>query len=1036
VSTTGLEVASKVGTLSADNVVISRHTYGPGYLSSHCSPLSEDSQLIPHLSAALARESPDQLTLDNVNALPKLYSEASYIRQPIPFPNNFNVPEYVRALYFNDNYSEFWTAGLKTRQLYDQTNISYYLELSHTLLCLSMYGKECPELRDPGILLGDYLRSSINYGPQFATALKKLRNIHTIWCFKAEGNAVTKEYLDSRVAIVEDVEKYFPSLNLENSHNTYDNFLNESYLILYDDDTQDFDYSFVEEEVDEDFVDVFKDALRKILPTKAITPPEPETEAFWISDSKTFDSDLIKKRINRSIIREMPNKRGSLTDDFRFCRTKIVVGPANVRDSWVGDIDTLYTIKRIAHDLKQIVSEIEYSAMARPIVVQRRMKRFRDVLPHYIMLDFKKAGLTFPHTIIKAVCEVLCEVYPDVDSFNYIRAFTEAKVWDQDTWRQPLRGTGLGNGNEIVTLAQCAVAEILKQQLGWDAIIYNDDGVWRTDAGNQRRNMGSIVGMFKSLGFIVNYEKTFYSRRNIFCEEYWSPEEFWLKKQQFFLNIPNVFLQRTTFEAKKVYHQCKISLIGTIYDIDIDDQIKGFWGCELHPFEFELPTSLGGWNFVEDSNLNSCLRWFENKHKYVAPHIRSHLDTARRFMFYLTVKKGLSKLHSCRIRYKREITEGLLRDNRKNLLGEYETLANRYFGIVDNDDLINQELEMLNSRSLKCTRPAIIVGMSKKSAILRRKLFKTFLKFKNNYKNHLTLADYNSAIAEMRKNGFKSFAVPEKFYVKLIKSSVIRTKKRLVSTSGVAQLKVPPPIGRDADLVAHAYHSIQTGKVLPGSDIFGLTRRWIRAKEMIVRSNKHIILPGKSRRLDAPNWLNVFTKNRLAAYIDSCTREQCDVEFVGDLSREFENPEFAMLKASLKHIDCTRHASDTILHAFTYEQKLIFQSVVYKRGIGNAKETNLIVDFILGIDEPESSVSDDFELDRLDLVFEDEEDHFYGSPDVEAMLDMYDFEDDISEEYDSRDEYDESEDSYLENRDVRRVGDADYDEEEYDIYDY
>jgi hypothetical protein len=651
------------------------------------------------------------------------------------------------------------------------------------------------------------------------------------------------------------------------------------------------------------------------------------------------------------------------------------------------------------------------------------------------MLDFKKAGLTFPHIIIKKLCDVLCDVYPYVESFKYIRSFLNAKVWDNDTWRSPLRGTGLGNGNELVTLAQCVVADILEQQREWDAIIYNDDGIWRTDSGNQRRNMGTIVGIFKSLGFIINYEKTFYSRRNIFCEEYWSPEEFWLKKQQFFLNIPNIFLQRSIFEAKHAYHQCKMALIGTIYDLDIDDHIKSFWGYEYHAFEFELPTSLGGWNFVEDSNLNSCLRWFEEKHPYVAPQIRSHIDTAKRFMYFLTIKGGLSKLNSSRITYKKLISDGMLSDNRKNLMGSYETSANRYFGIVNNDDLINQEIEMLNSRSLKCTRPAIITGMSKKSAIYRRKLIKLFLKFKNNYKNQLTLADYNFAIGEMRRNEFKSFAVPSKFYVVLHKSSVIHTKKRLVSTSGVSQVKVPPKIGRDADLVTSAYHSINTGRVLPGWDIFGLIRRWIRAKEMIIRSNRHIMIPGKSRRLDAPDWLNLFSKNRLASYIDSITRERLDVEFRPGLSREFQNEEFAKLRAALKFIKCTKNVSDVILHSFSNEQKEVFQEVVYRRGIGNAEEARVIVDFINGIEEDNSSVPEDIEPDPLNLIFEEEEDHFYGTPDVEAMLDMYDFDDEISEEYDSEDQYGSSEEDYFENRDVRRAGDADYDEEEYDIYD-
>jgi len=829
---------------------------------------------------------------------------------------------------------------------------------------------------------------------------------------------------------------YFPTLDFEKSHRSYDNFLNESYLILYDDDTEDFEWSFVKEEFDADYLEAFEDALRRIIPVKNIFNPSLEDEAFWISDSKTFDSEQLNKKINRSIIRETPTKRGSLTRDFKFCRTKIVVGPANVRDSWIGDLDTLYSVKRIAFDLKQLVSEIPYSAMASPMVANRRMERFRDLSTHYIMLDFKKAGLTFPHVLLKSIKKILRELYPTVESFDYIDSFCQSSVYDNGTWKSPVRGTGLGNGNEIVTLAQCAVADILNRKLGWDAIIYNDDGVWKTDSRNQRRNMGTIVGFFKSLGFIVNYKKTFFSRRNIFCEEYWSPEDFWLKKQRFFLNIPNIFLSRTIFEAKKAYHQCKISLIGTMYDFDLDAQVKRFWGYEVHPFEYELPTSLGGWNFVEDSNLNSCFRWFERKNKFVAPQIRSHIDTAKRFMTYLTLKGGLDKFSSHRITYRKMIKEGMLDCMPRNILGEFERSANSYYGIANNDDIINQEIELLNTRSHKTSRPAIIIGLAKKTAIARKKLLKTFLRFKNRYSNEYTTADYNSALGTLRRNGFKSFAVPEKFYVKLQRSSTILTKRNLVSTSGVSQVKVPPPIGRDSDLIAASSTSLRIGKILPGFDIFGLTRRWLRAKEMIIRSPKRIVLPSKSRRLDAPNWLNMFTRNRLAAYIDSCTREQCDVEFIGDLTREFDIEDYANLRRILHILPITRNVSDIVFHSFNDEQRKVFQLLVYKRGIGSVKEANAIVSFISNIEVDEETPDIHiFDAEYLEFTFEEEEDHFYGTPDVEAMLDMQDFEDGYDSYYEESDQYSDSDDEYVENRSVRRVGEADYDEIDYDIYD-
>ncbi|XDO01613.1 RNA-dependent RNA polymerase [Phytophthora cinnamomi ormycovirus 1-1] len=717
VCTTDLELTSKVANLSADTQNICRHSYGPEYVNTSDPNLAARYSDIAELSSVLERISPDRFVLNEDSPRPEIYSKSSYIRQPISFPNNCVIPDYVRRIFLSDSAENIWSAGLEARDEYDRTGNSYLLELSHVCLCVALYGKECIGLRDPNIKLGSYIYNTVNFGPSFATFLKKLRNVHTTWCFKAHGNAVTREYLEYRSEIIEAAKIYFPALDLEKSRRSYDNFLNESYLILYDDDTTDFEYSFIEEEFDEDYIEAFEDALRRIIPMKDIADPTLEEEAFWVSDSKTFDSEGLSKKINRSIIRENPKSRGQLTHDLKFCRTKIVVGPANIRDSWIGDLDSLYTVKRISHDLRQLVADIEYSAMAQPMVVSKRMERFRDLSTHYIMLDFKKAGLTFPHVLLKSIKKILKEIYPTVESFDYIDAFVGCDVYDYGTWRKPLRGTGLGNGNEIVTLAQCAVADIMHRKLDWDAIIYNDDGVWKTDSGNQRRNMGSIVGFFKNLGFIINYKKTFFSRRNIFCEEYWSPEEFWLKKQRFFLNISNIFLSRTIFEAKKSYHQCKASLIGTIYDFDLDSQVKRFWGYEAHPFEYELPTSLGGWNFVEDSNLNSCFRWFERRNRFVAPHIRSHIDTAKRFMSYLILKGGLDKFFSTRIEYGRKITEGMLDCMPRNILSDFERSANAFYGISNNDDIISQEIQLLNSRSYKSSRPAIVVGAPKKNQL-------------------------------------------------------------------------------------------------------------------------------------------------------------------------------------------------------------------------------------------------------------------------------------------------------------------------------
>ncbi|XDO01615.1 RNA-dependent RNA polymerase [Phytophthora cinnamomi ormycovirus 2-25] len=976
------------------------------------------------------------------------YAPVSFHDRPVEWDDCvFNVIDDVRNLRYSDDPDEFFVLALLLRQKYVSSGKDIFLRTAESSMYISEFGRTCKDRRSPHVKLGAYLYHSVNSGPAFATFLKKLRNVNTIDSFKKEEKSITLEYKEYRSKVIDRAKEYFGSDFELSSRRSYDNFLNESYLVFFKEDTDDTEWAFSYKPSDEYFVERFRRAIRSILPDVDVVEPTAEDMSFWVSSSKTATGPD-EKKVNRTIHRENPQTRGSLTKDFRFTRTKINVSPANCRDSWVSDLDTLFTIKYISHLLRPVLSGIKFSAMhSSKIALQRRLKEFRSSLETYMMLDFKKAGLTIPYILIRVMKEELIQKY-GVDAFEYIDGYENAIVFDKGVPRKPLRGTGLGNANELATLLQCGIAAIMEENRGWDALTYNDDGIWKTRASLYRKDFAALTGLCERLGIEVNYKKSYLSSFNVFCEDYFEEDTLWDKRQLFFLTGTAMYFQNSIANAKRYHHNYMLSLIGTPYIVSYERQMYEFYGVEYHRFENLLPSSIGGWNFIEDSNFNSIFKFMmegckpgwtiEQKNSY---------DTCKRFFNCLMKnRKSLDYFLTCKLTYKKEVRDSMLQHNIcPNIFEDTENELCTYYKVTSTDDLIQAEYDVMNTYSSKSLSSKIGQALTKKSALQRRRFLKIFVRNKNYYDNKVYLHSLEKSVESLESLGMKRFAIPNVLYRTVECSEFRQTSRRCQTSQATTKYKVPESIAGVRSQIVASLSSREADKLLPGLDVYCLTNSWLNRKIDVVRSKNRICIPRAENVGWAPDYLQIFSSNKRSVYIDTITREGSEVEFIvkdGDYypSSFSRANSIKFVPASVSWIPVS--ITYKILRSWSLYQKRIFQRIVYNHGICNLRLLRSIED---RIDKLEETIDLPQEEDlTLDLEFPNDEDHLHGDLDVDDLLALvseeggmssprsWHFSDDNFSDYGSEPDSEAFgyEDLEFESRDVRRTGDV-FDDEDY-----
>jgi hypothetical protein len=710
----------------------------------------------------------------------------------------------------------------------------------------------------------DYLFYNLTYGPSFTKWLSKARSAVAIQSlssrFLVNNEEFINEYINNPYKIVIEKGKRYD----------YDSLLNERYLIDFEETDSDFHWAFKPIETKERFINLFRNAAREMLrefKAPDIKPPRDEDFSTWISDSvtQTDDGPCINRTLLRKFCKEGTLKekiRGPYIGNMRFKRQVVQVEPGNVRDTWQCFPETLFCIKRISHLLRQVLQPIPFSMMCDPKTGLQRRKMLKKKI-QYFMFDFKKCGLTVNRELITILGEELELLYPG-KGFKEIENFRTVEVLENKFTHFPIRGVGLGNCNEGITLLQCVIGYIVKNRSGIDSLFFNDDGVF-ADESEVRTPFTMILTLMSSMGMIINLEKTIISKCNVFCEDYVTDKEVdYRKLQHSILCFADVFFKKNICTAKNLYYTLQRSLIGKRAHVNILDSLIRYYGFEFHKMEIILPFEFGGWMYYGRTTINEVLRFAFDPRVYLGQN--GFIPFIREWIGFLIRRGDLVRTLSVsrKIRYREFVGNPFLDPFTNHPHSKFAEELLSSLGIRTNQEIRENLNSLYNNRGSKNAKPKIKAGFSDKLLKYRKHLWNTFKSIHHyglvlqRQSGHLMLA-----LKFLRENEIIPMNyLPPDFTIDGLKILGEYKKLRRVVVSNFAF--------RDSEY--SRYELSQLGESLlfkelkPGTKLFSLSSEIKRKKKEYILSD--IPLKAPEDELNLPNWLYLFVnKKKYAVYL-------------------------------------------------------------------------------------------------------------------------------------------------------------------------
>jgi uncharacterized protein Veg len=635
---------------------------------------------------------------------------------------------------------ELMEVCIKYRSLYLKTDRQIDLQYSMMAGKLSLYSNLVREM-DPILSPRQYFDHAARYGYTFANVLKKAKSLATLLTLSKYRliDLIKKvdEFNDryGHIVVIDKDKKY-----------AYDDFLNEDNLIFFNDPTvNDLEWAYEPLEIDEGALSRFREVLLEVLEQWKVHNLESPGKAefsTWTSDSTSFEASPKDRTIHRSIVRDRiiqghKNPFGVLTKNFRMRRSIIPVAPANFRDSWEPNFDTLFTIKSISHVMRPIVQNIPYSAMYDPNIAHRRKKRLSESSSLFLMLDYKKSAITIPRQILKIMGECLEIMYPHIKEMRYIKYYYDLKLHDSKSWTTPLRGVGLGNMNELFTLMQCVFGHLCKKAFNNNSLFFNDDAVYGLNHKTYRKETVYLMSFIRATGNILNLSKCVISEGTIFCEEYNAPTGFdYRKRQLLLLPVLGSLFCSNTATAKRYLYSIERGLVGTGYRsfaIEFLNILGQFYKNEFGKMDPFLPYHLGGWIDFSKSNFSCLVEFIVDPGAYLrTPNEMGHIPEIRRWIRYNLDQKNIDVgLLSSRAKISYR-GEPLRNPYRSTEIFQYRDNMSDY--LYDYSDILNekdyQEAQdsCVNHRGLHNAKPNIKLGIEQKTKYIRRKIYREYKK--------------------------------------------------------------------------------------------------------------------------------------------------------------------------------------------------------------------------------------------------------------------------------------------------------------------
>jgi hypothetical protein len=452
------------------------------------------------------------------------------------------------------------------------------------------------------ISISDYFTRCLNEGPPFAEWLKKARQ----YTFQMSVGICVKD-LPEDIYIMEGYEGY-------------DSFLNECYLIHWTEQSEDYLWQYIPEnlekrEFQDEFISFCKEYLEKKLSRKEIITMTKLELDNMISGSSSYVPVLGKNIAQRSVFLRTDN----LDEECIGNRTLIQVSPANCRDVCVPDISTCRHLHILNNLYMQILDHIPNSCMGNN---NQRITALLDNLSENYNLryhwDIKKCGLSFPKYLCEKINKILCGIFPN-KGFELYNRISNATVIIDGTPTKTCRGYKLGWANYMPTLIACLIfrylkkihSEMFKNDVG---LFFNDDALLLERAplklleGENEHLLGiytehklnCILNIYFKLDIPLSLKKCFVAKNvSQFCENYHRTgvdTSFMTTKHQIIIsNLCLAFFAIDISQAKSIVASTGLWGTNEPIIINILNDILLFWGYEYFPEEVSMSENHGGW---------------------------------------------------------------------------------------------------------------------------------------------------------------------------------------------------------------------------------------------------------------------------------------------------------------------------------------------------------------------------------------------------------------------------------------------------------
>jgi hypothetical protein len=394
------------------------------------------------------------------------------------------------------------------------------------------------------------------------------------------------------------------------------------YLIRWAEKVQDIDYMTIPlNPFNKGYMEEFSEHLYNLLPDDINIPND--IEVLSLTKTSTSYSFEHGKTIPMYKARQSPDGK-RFSQIFKAARSIIPVGPANTRDAVVTTIDTFNSMKwcdlvtlEVLNKFNTSLVNSSSSTFLRRLKKMTRMPQGKCLFYHR---DIKKAGLTFPRELFHLVQETLSRKYPDKD-FSRFNIYRNYSIYKDNKPFETVRGYCLGMANNLITLCQCIIYEMIQERVGsnlnLNGLFGNDDSIIRMGVNNWEdvESNCQILEVWdrqicEGLNIMLHNDKTFWSLSPVIYEEYGDPD-LSRKGSRLACALSGAFLAPNIKYAKCMVNALSPLFTGEDWEYTLLNKIISYWGSEYYPSESLYDYQLGGWTSHRSYHCSTVLREIE-----------------------------------------------------------------------------------------------------------------------------------------------------------------------------------------------------------------------------------------------------------------------------------------------------------------------------------------------------------------------------------------------------------------------------------------